>query len=130
MPGDAEAHAQHARSSRGVSEGSTRRRRPRGRFDWDRRIGSARIAFLSCDEITRQIDLIPSPIGVSREIGSFGRSSAPCATFSAASPASFGPAPPGVRLAADLVLASCREVRTILLIVSIMCTRGMRMVRA
>src|SRR6516162_90334 len=101
------------RSSRGVNEASTRV------------VVSCRIAFLSSMKSPR-CESSSSPIGVSSESGSLAILST-LRTFSSGMP-SFSANSSGVG-SRPISLSIWREVRTILLIVSIMCT-GMRMVRA
>src|SRR5215471_20232855 len=111
------------RSSRGVSDASTRVVVSR-RFDWmAASIGST--AFLSSMKSPR-CESSSSPIGVSSEIGSLAILST-LRTFSSGMP-SFSASSSGVG-SRPISCSICRLVRTILLIVSIMCT-GMRMVRA
>ena len=111
------------RSSRGVSEASTRVVVSR-RFDWIA-ASIGRIAFLSSMKSPR-CESSSSPIGVSSESGSLAILRT-LRTFSSGMP-SFSASSSGVG-SRPISFSIWREVRTILLIVSIMCT-GMRMVRA
>jgi len=111
------------RSSRGVSEASTRVVVSR-RFDWIA-ASIGRIAFLSSMKSPR-CESSSSPIGVSSEIGSLAILRT-LRTFSSGM-ASFSASSSGVG-SRPISWSIWREVRTILLIVSIMWT-GMRMVRA
>jgi hypothetical protein len=112
------------RSSRGVSEASTRVVVSR-RFDWIA-ASIGRIGVLVLDEIAEVAESSSSPIGVSRLIGSLAIFRT-LRTFSSGM-ASFSASSSGVG-SRPISCSIWREVRTILLIVSIMCT-GMRMVRA
>ena len=118
---EAEAHAQ-TRSSRGVSEASIRVVVSR-RFDWIA-ASIGRIAFVSSIKSPRW-ESPSSPIGVSSESGSLAIFRV-LRTFSSGMP-SFLAISSGVG-SRPISLSICRRVRTILLMVSIMCT-GTRMVR-
>src|SRR5205823_5228555 len=111
------------RSSRGVSDASTRVVVSR-RFDWIA-ASIGRIAFLSSMKSPR-CESSSSPIGVSKDSGSLAIFST-LRTFSSGMP-SFSANSSGVG-SRPISLSIWRLVRTILLMVSIMCT-GMRMVRA
>src|SRR6516162_3291103 len=111
------------RSSRGVSEASVRVVVSR-RFEWIA-ASIGRIAFLSSMKSPR-CEFSSSPIGVSSDNGSLAILST-LRTFSSGM-RSFSASSSGVG-SRPISLSIWREVRTILLMVSIMCT-GMRMVRA
>src|SRR5262249_35963668 len=111
------------RSSRGVREASARVVVSR-RFDWIA-ASIGRIAFLSSMKSPRW-EPSSSPIGVSSDNGSLAILST-LRTFSSGMP-SFSASSSGVG-SRPISLSIWRDLRTILLMLSIMCT-GMRMVRA
>src|SRR6516225_4604601 len=111
------------RSSRGVTEASTRVVVSR-RFDW-MAASIGRIAFLSSMKSPRW-EFSSSPIGVSSDNGSFTILST-LRTFSSGMD-SFSASSSGAG-SRPISLSIWRDLRTILLMLSIMCT-GMRIVRA
>src|SRR5262249_24862928 len=119
---DAEAHAQHALLARGERGEHTGRGLAQVRLD--RRIDRQYRVLVPMK--SPRCESSSSPIGVSSEIGSLAIFRT-LRTFSSGMP-SFSANSSGVG-SRPISCSICRLVRTILLMVSIMCT-GMRMVRA